>query len=123
MIKINTKIILQKIRRHILQRTASGKDTYDNAFKPYKPAYAKKKKSSKVNLRYTGHMLNDLKVLDDETMGLSDSFAITKAIGNANHGRQFMGNITNAQQKIIQKQVAKQTQQQVRRMVKNWKIK
>lgn len=123
MIKINTKIILQKIRLHILKRTAAGKDTYDNAFKPYTPAYAKKKKSSKVNLRYTGHMLNDLKVINEDTMGLSDSFAITKAIGNAYNGRQFMGNITNAQQKIIQKQVSKQTEQQVRRLVKNWKLK
>lgn len=94
MIKINTNIILQKIRLHILKRTAAGKDTYDNAFKPYKPAYAKKKKSSKVNLRYTGHMLNDLKVINEDTMGLSDSFAIAKAKGNANYGRQFMGNIT-----------------------------
>lgn len=112
MIKINTKIILQKIRLHILKRTAAGKDTYDNAFKPYKPAYAKKK-SSKVNLRYTGHMLNDLKVINEDTMGLSDSFAIAKAKGNANYGRQFMGNITNAQYKIIQNEIYKQLSNQV----------
>lgn len=122
-IKINTKLILQKLRLHILKRTALGKDTYDNAFIPYTYGYAKKKKSNKVNLRLTGHMLNDLKVIDNNTMGLTDPYAIAKAIGNANNGRQFIGNITPQQTRIIQKQVAKQTEQQVRMLVKNWRIK
>lgn len=122
-IKINTRTILQKLRKYILARTQSGKDTYNQAFLPYTPQYAKKKGTKKVNLRLTGHMLNDLKAINDDTMGLTNPYAIAKAKGNANHGRQFMGNITPQQTRIIQQQVHKQVQNEMRKITSNWKLK
>lgn len=119
-IKINTRSILQKLRKYILARTQSGKDTYNQSFLPYTPQYAKKKGTKKVNLRLTGHMLNDLKTINDDTIGITNPYAIAKAKGNANHGRQFMGNITPQQTRIIQQQAMKQIQNQLKTLVTKW---
>lgn len=111
-LQLNTSIILKKIRDSIVNRTKKGYDYNLKPFKPYTSKYAKKKKSNKVNLTLTGHMLNSLQVLTDDTIGLNNSFAQNKAKGNANYGRQFMG-LSTEQQKIIQTEVYNQLSSQV----------
>ena len=111
-IKLNLTAVLNKIRNSIVSRTKSGYDKNNNAFKPYTPNYAKKKKSSKVDLTLTGHMLNSLQVLSNDTIGLTNNFAIQKAKGNANYGRQFIG-LTQKQNKLLQNEVNRQLKQQV----------
>lgn len=111
-IKLDLTAILTKIRNSIVFRTKSGYDKNNNAFKPYTPNYAKKKKSSKVDLTLTGHMLNSLQVLNQNTIGLNDNFAINKAKGNAYNGRQFMG-LAQKQISLLKTEVQKQLKQQV----------
>lgn len=110
-IKLNLQKVLIAVRNSIKARTQSGKDFENKPFKPYKPAYAKKKKSSKVDLTLTGHMLNSLKVNKD-TIYLDNAYAQDKAIGNAYNGRQFMG-LTQKQQNMIEEEVYKQLERQV----------
>lgn len=111
-IKLDLTAVLNKIRNSIVSRTKSGYDKNNNAFNPYTPKYAKKKKSNKVDLTLTGHMLNSLQVLSNDTIGLNNNFAISKAKGNAYNGRQFIS-MTQKQTNILQDEVKKQLKLQV----------
>lgn len=73
------------IKDGIQQRTLSGKDVNLKSFKPYTPAYAKKKRSNKVDLHVKGHMLSAI-TFDKKLYGIRFRFnsnaETNKAIGN-----------------------------------------
>jgi len=70
----------QRILRHVLARTAAGKDADGRAFAPYSAAYAKRKgvDPASVDLRSAGrgpHMLDDLAVVEVSDEGVVVGFA------------------------------------------------
>lgn len=68
------KNITEAVVEVIQDKTAKAKDYKNIGFEPYSPAYAKKKKTTHVDLRLSGTMLDSMK---------------TKVI-SANHGRVFI---------------------------------
>lgn len=73
------------IKDGIQQRTLSGKDVNLKSFRPYKPEYAKRKGSNKVDLHVKGHMLSAI-TFDKKRYGVRFRFnsnaETDKAIGN-----------------------------------------
>lgn len=118
--KINLRNILEHVRISIIKRTKSGKDIELNSFKQYTSKYIKKKKSTKVDLTLTGHMLNSLNI-NESQIYLNNKFAQDKAKGNAKNGRQFMG-LSQQQHKLIQKQITPQIEKSWNKEVLKWKI-
>ena len=55
------KRICEDVKKRVLKRTAASRDYKNLKFAPYSAKYAKRKKSTKVNLRLTGEMLNSMK--------------------------------------------------------------
>jgi len=53
--------VLSDVHARILERTAAGKDFMSRNFNPYSKAYAKKKGTSKPDLRVSGTMLDSIK--------------------------------------------------------------
>ncbi len=53
--------ICKDVKRRILKRTKDSRDYRNMKFAPYSRKYAKRKGSTKVNLRMTGEMLNSMK--------------------------------------------------------------
>jgi hypothetical protein len=64
--KVPVQSIVSEIKEGILTKTAQGHDYMGRNFKPYSKAYAKKKGSSRVDLRVTGEMMDtvDTEVTD-----------------------------------------------------------
>lgn len=87
----------------IAERTRSGRDAQGRAFRPYSPAYAKRKGSTKVNLisvEAHPHMLDGLDVLsatkNRAEIGwhdgdLADRAAFNEAGGTHRPKREFLG--------------------------------
>lgn len=53
--------ICEDVKGRILKRTAASRDFRNMKFAPYSAKYARKKGSTKVNLKLTGEMLNSMK--------------------------------------------------------------
>ena len=119
---IISKQFLSKIRNKIVLRTKSGKDKNNVAFKPYSFGYAKKKRSTKVDLTLSGHMLNSFQPISDSQIGFTNIYAQNKAQWNKNNDRQFIG-LTQEDITLIQKQVYKQTQKQLQQETIKWNSK
>jgi len=66
--------IVEDVAEEIQKKTARAADYKNKPFEPYSPDYAKKKKTTHVDLRLSGRMLSSMR---------------TKVI-NANHGRVFI---------------------------------
>jgi hypothetical protein len=58
--KAPVQSIVSEIKEGILTKTAQGHDYMGRNFKPYSKAYAKKKGSSRVDLRGTGEMMDSV---------------------------------------------------------------
>ena len=53
--------ICEDVKERVLKRTAASRDYRNMKFAPYSAKYAKRKRSTKVDLRLTGEMLNSMK--------------------------------------------------------------
>ena len=91
-----------RVAVQIVERTRGGRDARGRYFKPYSPAYAKRKGSTKVNLigiEDHAHMLDGLDVLEARatraTRGwrdtaLADRPGYTEAGGKGRPAREFL---------------------------------
>lgn len=53
--------ICEDVKERVLKRTKAGRDYRNRKFAPYSTKYARRKGSTKVNLRVTGEMLDSMK--------------------------------------------------------------
>ena len=108
----NLKLEANNIITGIVNRTQSGKDVANRAFKKYSTSYAKIKAgySSKVNLTVKGHMLNNItwkELKGGIRLYFSSAAENTKAHGNqVKNGRKFLG-VDPQQKKDIAKRLSK----------------
>jgi hypothetical protein len=76
--------MVEDAKKVILEKTAAGKDYLHRSFSPYSKAYAKKKGSTRVDLKVSGTMLG----------------AIKTAVLSPNHGRVFVDSVSEPGGKI-----------------------
>lgn len=97
------------LKQRIIKRTKSGHDVDNQSFKPYSKQYAKKKKSNKVDLTLTGHMLNSLGI-SPQGLSVQNGNARDKQVYNAKNDRYFF-DVTDQDRIVLQNEVYRQTQQ------------
>ena len=119
--KLNVTRLTRQLAEQIVQRTKSGKDKNLITFKPYSKAYAKYKKSNKVDLTDSGYMLSNLGAKNEDTIGFKSNIAQQRAVYNQGMGRQFMG-LDKNQIDYIQKWIKEQTQRLLQKETRSWKF-
>lgn len=111
--------IVKEVKETIEKKTESGKDYMGKKFKPYSAKYAKRKGSTKVDLKLSGKMIGalDTQVINPShgkvfisskgyarTRAKTDMLAQIHTTGTGKQPqREFMNLAPSAQQKIIKK--------------------